>query len=167
GFLQATEAGQGALQAAAMDIVGDAARVADLFAGAGCFALMMAAKAEVLAVEGEQALLSALQAGWRSTEGLKAIEVQRRDLFRRPLLVEELAPFDAVVIDPPRAGARAQMETLAKSSVPVIASISCDAVSFARDTRILIDGGYSLDWVQPVDQFRWSPHVEIAARFAR
>ena len=144
-----------------------ARRVADLFCGCGTFALPLAARAEVLAVEGSAAMVAALAAGWRATPGLRRVVAARRDLFRRPLLAAELAGLDAVVIDPPRAGAEAQTRELAASGVPVIAAVSCDPATFARDARILVDGGYRLDWVQPVDQFRWSGHVELAAQLSR
>ncbi|MCB6178020.1 class I SAM-dependent RNA methyltransferase [Rhodobacter sp. Har01] len=166
-FLQATEAGEAALVAAVTDAVGPARRVADLFCGLGTFALPLAATAEVRAVEGDAALTAALDRAARTTAGLRKLTVETRDLFRRPLEPDELKGLDAVVIDPPRAGAEAQAERLAKSAVPVIAMVSCNPASFARDARTLADGGYRLDWVQVVDQFRWSVHVELAARFSR
>lgn len=166
-FLQATKAGEAALVSAVNSAVSGAGRIVDLFAGCGTFALSLADRAEVLAVEGEAALLQALDAGWRQTPGLRAVSTQTRDLFRQPLLPDEFCGFDAVVIDPPRAGAEAQIRALADTDVPVIAAVSCNPVTFARDARILIDAGYRLDWVQVVDQFRWSTHVELAARFSR
>lgn len=166
-FLQATEAGQAALTGAVLDAVGGARRVADLFAGCGTFALPLAARAQVHAVEGDAAMLAALDAGWRQAQGLRRITTEARDLFRRPLLPDELARFDAVAIDPPRAGAQAQVAQIAASGVPVVAAVSCNPVSFARDARVLCAAGYRLDWVQVVDQFRWSAHVELAARFIR
>jgi 23S rRNA (uracil1939-C5)-methyltransferase len=168
GFLQATREGEAMLRAAVVEAVGDAAHIADLFSGCGTFALPLARRAEVLAVESDAAALTALDAGWRAAGGaLKQVRTETRDLFRRPLLPDELKRFDAVVIDPPRAGARAQSEALARSAVPRIAAVSCDPATFARDARILIDGGYVLDWVRPVDQFLWSGHVELAAAFRR
>ncbi|HET9069656.1 MAG TPA: class I SAM-dependent RNA methyltransferase [Amaricoccus sp.] len=166
-FLQATAEGERALVAAVREAVGAAARVADLFAGCGTFALPLAAAAEVLAVEGDPAMPAALAEAARRAPGLRPVRTAARDLFRRPLLAAELARFDAVVIDPPRAGAEAQSRGLARSRVPVVAAVSCDPASFARDAAILAAGGYRLDWVQPVDQFRWSGHVELAARFSR
>ncbi len=166
-FLQATKEGEAALLAAVTEAVGDARRIADLFAGCGTFALPLAARAEVHAVEGEAAMMAALDQGWRRAEGLRRVTHEARDLFRRPLTPDELNPFDAVVIDPPRAGGEAQMAELARGNVPVIAAVSCNPVTFARDARMLLDGGYRLDWVQVVDQFRWSAHVELAARFAK
>jgi 23S rRNA (uracil1939-C5)-methyltransferase len=164
-FLQATEAGEAALLAAVREVVGPARHIADLFSGCGTFALPLAEGAAVHAVEGDGALLEALEAGARHTSGLRPVTTERRDLFRRPLGAEELRRFDAVVIDPPRAGAEAQSRALAEARVPRIAAVSCNPVSFARDAAILTSAGYRLDWVQPVDQFRWSPHVELAASF--
>ncbi|MCA2011794.1 class I SAM-dependent RNA methyltransferase [Cereibacter sphaeroides] len=166
-FLQATPQGESALLAAVKEAVGAAKSVADLFAGAGTFALPLAETAEVHAVEGFAPMLAALDLGWRNTAGLKKISTEARDLFRRPLMPDELKRFDAVVIDPPRAGAEAQIAELAKAQVPVIAHVSCNPVTFARDAKTLIAAGYRLDWVQVVDQFRWSAHVELAARFSR
>lgn len=166
-FLQATEAAQSALQAAVAHAVGDARNVADLFAGCGTFALPLAETAQVLAVESAGPMLAALDAGWRGAQGLKLVKTQTRDLFRRPLMTDELAAFDAVVIDPPRAGADTQMQALAASGVPRIAAVSCNPVTFARDAKTLQAGGYRLNWVQMVDQFRFSPHVELAAQFSK
>lgn len=166
-FLQATAEAEATLVAAVEEATAGARRVADLFCGCGTFALPLAARAEVLAVEGSAPAVTALADGWRATPGLRRVVAAARDLFRRPLLAGELECLDAVAIDPPRAGAEAQSRALAASSVPVIAAVSCDPATFARDARILVDGGYRLDWVQPVDQFRWSGHVELAARFSR
>lgn len=166
-FLQATAEAQAALQAAVTEAVGDAAQVVDLFAGCGTFALPLAETAQVHAVEGDGAMLAALDAGWRQAQGLKRVTTETRDLFRNPLLADELAGFDAAVIDPPRAGAEAQTAALAASAVPRIAAISCNPVTFARDAKALCDAGYRLNWVQMVDQFRFSPHVELAAQFTR
>ena len=164
-FLQATPQGEAALLAAARRATQGAARLVDLFAGCGTFALPLAETAEVHAVEGNKPALAALQMAANRTPGLKPVTTEARDLFRRPLLPDELARFDAVVIDPPRAGALAQTEQIAAAQVPVICAISCNPVTFARDARHLLQAGYSLDWVQVVDQFRWSAHVELAARF--
>ena len=166
-FLQATAEGEAALVAEMREVVGDSHRIVDLFAGAGTFSLSLAARAEVHAVEGEDNVLSTLHAGWRQAEGLRRVTTEARDLFRRPLLSDEFKAFDAVVIDPPRAGAEAQCRELAASAIAVIGAVSCNPVTFARDARILTKAGFGLDWVRVVDQFRWSPHVEIAARFSR
>lgn len=167
GFLQATKEGEAVLVAAVREAVGGAGQVADLFAGSGTFALPLSEQAEILASDADEAALEALAKGWREAEGLKRITTERRNLLSRPLLAQELARFEAVVFDPPRAGARAQAEQIAISAVPRIAAVSCNPATFARDARALINGGYSLDWVLPVDQFRWSPHVELAASFSR
>lgn len=169
GFLQATVEGEAALLAgvqAALAGVPDRAAIIDLFAGAGTFTLPLAAQGfRVTAVEGLAPPLTALDRAAR--QAMLAVTTQHRDLDRRPLLAAELAGVAAVVIDPPRAGAKAQSVELAASSVPVIAAVSCNPDSFARDAAILAEGGYRLEWVQPVDQFRWSPHVELVARFSR
>ncbi len=165
-FLQATAEGEAALLAAVQEIVGDARRVVDLFAGCGTFSLPLAARAEVHAVEGERVMMRALDHGWRHAQGLKQVTTEPRDLFRRPLMPDELARFDAAVIDPPRAGAEAQVAELAQAQLPVIAYVSCNPVTFARDAKTLVQAGYSLNWVQVVDQFRWSSHVELAAGFS-
>jgi 23S rRNA (uracil1939-C5)-methyltransferase len=166
-FLQATEAGEAALLTAVKAALGPQKRLADLFAGIGTFALPLAEGAQVLAVEGDAGMASALDKAARGAIGLRRVKVERRDLFRRPLEPDELRGLTGVVIDPPRAGAEAQAGRLAASTVPVIAMVSCNPASFARDARILTAGGYNLDWVQVVDQFRWSHHVEMAARFSR
>jgi 23S rRNA (uracil1939-C5)-methyltransferase len=162
-FLQATEAAEQAMA----DIVGGhlkrAKKVADLFAGCGSFALRLAAKSEVHAVEGDAAALSALDRGSRFATGLKRVTGERRDLFRRPLTFKELNAFDGVVFDPPRAGAEDQSKQIARSDVPFVAAVSCNPVTLARDLRILMDGGYVLKSVTPIDQFLWSPHVEAVA----
>jgi 23S rRNA (uracil1939-C5)-methyltransferase len=165
-FLQATAEGEAALLQAAAEALADARRIADLFAGCGTFSLPLAARAEVHAVEADAGMLAALDRGWRAAPGLKRVTTEARDLFRRPLLAEELARFDAVLLDPPRAGAEAQVAEIARARLPTVAMISCNPVSFARDARALARAGYRLDWVQVVDQFRWSPHVELAARFS-
>jgi 23S rRNA (uracil1939-C5)-methyltransferase len=155
--------GEVALVAAVKEAVGDAAEAADLFAGLGTFTFALPGK--VHAVEGARDAILALQQA--ANRGLRPVTVEHRDLFRRPIPAADLARFDAVVIDPPRAGAKEQIEELAASRVPIIASISCNPATFARDARILIGGGYQLDWIKPVGQFRWSNHVELAARFSR
>ncbi|MCF6117960.1 class I SAM-dependent RNA methyltransferase [Mesorhizobium muleiense] len=162
-FLQATEAAEQAMA----DIVGRhlarARKIADLFAGCGSFALRLAARSEVHAVEGDAAALSALDRAFRFASGLKRVTSERRDLFRRPLTSRELNAFDGVVFDPPRAGAEDQSKQIARSDVPLVAAVSCNPVTLARDLRILVDGGYVLKSVTPIDQFLWSPHVEAVA----
>lgn len=164
-FLQATAEGEAALLASVKGAVGPARRIIDLFAGIGTFGLPLAENAEIHAVEGDVAMLTALDKGFRMAEGIKRVTNDIRDLYRRPLEPDEFKGYDAVVIDPPRAGAEAQSHTLAKSKVPVIAAVSCNPATFARDAKILAQAGYKLNWVQVVDQFRWSPHVELAAQF--
>jgi 23S rRNA (uracil1939-C5)-methyltransferase len=158
-FLQATAHGEAALVGAVRDAVGDAAIVADLFAGLGTFALALSGK--VYAAEGARDAALALKAAGRG------IFVDHRDLFRRPLDVAELNRFEAIVLDPPRSGAKEQAPLLACSSVPRIAYVSCNPNTFARDAKLLVDGGYRLDRITPVGQFRWSTHVELAAAFSR
>ncbi|MBO9446035.1 RsmD family RNA methyltransferase [Ruegeria sp. R14_0] len=164
-FLQATKDGEQALLKAVSEVVGHSKRIVDLFAGSGTFSLPLAEIAEVHAVEGEAAMMQALDQGWRRAQGLKRVTTEARDLFRRPLMPDELKSFDAVVIDPPRAGAEAQVAELAQALRPVIAYVSCNPVTFARDAKMLVNAGYTLEWVQVVDQFRWSSHTELAARF--
>ena len=165
-FLQATAEGETALLQAIALAIGPARKVTDLFAGCGTFALPLAERAEVHAVEGAPAMLAALDKAARATDGLRRVTTEVRDLFRRPLEADEFKGVQAVVIDPPRAGAEAQTHALVAAKIPVIAAVSCNPVTFARDAKILVSGGYRLDWVQVVDQFRWSPHVELAARFS-
>ncbi|WP_108783765.1 class I SAM-dependent RNA methyltransferase [Pontivivens insulae] len=166
-FLQATEHGQAALIAAVSDVIGDANRVVDLFAGCGTFTLPLAVGADVLALESEAPMLAALDAGWRGTPGLRKIVTKTRDLFRNPVPGANLRSFDAAVIDPPRAGALAQTEALAESGIPKVAAVSCNPVTFARDAAVLVNAGYSLDRVLVIDQFRWAAHVELVAAFSR
>jgi len=168
-FLQATQAGEARLREEVLRITQGAKCVVDLFAGCGTFSLPLAKNAEVHAVEGETAMTKVLDAGWRHEQGhgLKAVTHETRDLFRRPMMPDELAKFDAAVIDPPRAGAEAQVQQLAESDVHAIAHVSCNPASFARDARTLLLAGYAMGPVQVVDQFRWSTHVELVAGFTR
>lgn len=166
-FLQATKHGEMALVALMKEAVFGAGRVVDLFSGCGTFALPLSEVAEVHAVESEAMMLQSLSAAWKTAPGLKVVTTQARDLFRQPLLPDELKRFDAAIIDPPRAGALAQTGELAKSNLRSIGFVSCNPVTFARDAKILVDSGFQIDWIKVVDQFRWSPHVEIAARFYR
>ena len=166
-FLQPTREGEEALRGRVLAAVKGAKAIADLFCGTGTFALALAEQGKVHAVEREQAMLDALSAAARATQGLKPVTTARRDLFKLPLTPLELNRFDAVVLDPPRAGAEAQARQLARSKVPRLAYVSCDAQSFARDTKILLDGGYRIGPVTPVDQFLWSSHIELVAAFER
>lgn len=166
-FLQATAEGEAALLAAVRKALGAQKRIVDLFSGVGTFTLPLAQEMEVHAVEGDAAMTKALDLAARNTPNLHRISTETRDLFRRPLEPDELRPFTGAVIDPPRAGAEAQTDRLAQSMVPVIAAVSCNPVTFARDARALTAAGYRLDWVQVIDQFRWSTHIELVARFSR
>lgn len=162
-FLQATVEGEAALVAATREAVQGARIVADLFAGLGTFALSLPAR--VYAAEGARDAIMALKAA--AGRAQRPVFTEHRDLFRRPLTTAELDRFDAIVLDPPRAGAREQVLQLAASKVARIGYISCNPSSFARDAQELCKAGYTLDWVQPVGQFRWSTHVELASRFSR
>jgi len=166
-FLQASAAGEAMLRDAVIEAIGDAKTVIDLFAGCGAFSLPLAEHATITAVEGEAAMITALDTGWRQTEGLHTLTSLTRDLFRRPMLADELNKFDAIVFDPPRAGAKAQAEHIAQSTVPTVVGVSCMPSSFARDAATLIEGGYRLESVLPVDQFRWTKHVEMVGVFRR
>jgi 23S rRNA (uracil1939-C5)-methyltransferase len=144
-----------------------AKHIADLFCGVGPFALRLAVRSRVSAFDSDAGGVAALQKAAMATSGLKPVKAEVRDLFRRPLMAQELRDYNAVVFDPPRQGAQAQVRQLAASNVPVIVAVSCNAATFARDARILVDGGYELARVTPVDQFRHTPHVELVAGFRR
>lgn len=167
-FLQASAMAERAMAETIVAAVPKKAKNAvDLFCGVGAFTFPLAARVAVLAVDSDRPALGALEAAARGAKGLKPITVRHRDLFREPLSRKELEPFDIAVFDPPRAGAKAQAEMLAKSKVPVVVAVSCNPATLARDARILIDGGYGLGIVTPIDQFTWSAHVEAVAVFAR
>ncbi len=166
-FLQATAAGEAALVARVTATLAGAKRVADLFSGIGTFALRLAAFAEVTAVDTNAPALAALAGAARLAPALRQVATLNRDLHRRPLATDELVRYDAVCLDPPRAGAEAQMRALAESAVRKVVSVSCDAASFARDAAILGAGGYTIGTVEPVDQFRHTAHLEIVACFTR
>ena len=176
-FMQATAEGEAALVAGALDAMAGAEHVADLFAGIGTFSLPLAKRtgesqaARVHAVEGEKRLLDALANATKNAAnnaaGLKPVTTEHRDLFRRPLTPDDLNRFDAVLFDPPRAGAKAQAAEIANSQVPLVVAVSCNPNTFARDSRLLVDGGYRIESILPVDQFLWSSHVELLAVFRR
>jgi len=166
-FLQATAAGEAVLAALVLEACGDAERIADLFAGVGPFALRLAERARVTAIDSDHDAIAALKRAAETTSGMKPVETKTRDLFRRPLIAAELKRYDCVLFDPPRQGAEAQARALAASAVPTIVAVSCNPMTFARDARILVDSGYRLLRVTPVDQFRYSFHVELVARFER
>lgn len=166
-FTQPTAAGEEALASLVVAHAKKAKRIADLFCGIGPFALRLAEKSQVSAYDNDEAAVGALTKAVQNTQGLKPLNAETRDLFRRPMVAQELRDFDAVVFDPPRQGAQAQSEQLARSKVPLVIAVSCNAATFARDARILIGGGYRIGDVTPVDQFRHTPHVEIVAAFRR
>ena len=167
GFLQATEAGEDAIAALALPPLKAAKRVADLFCGCGAFALRLARRHRVLALDADRAAIDALAQASARAPDRRPIAAERRDLFQRPLQREELDGFEGVLFDPPRAGAEAQARALAASAVPVVVAVSCNAETFARDARLLAEGGYRLRLATPIDQFLYSPHVEIVGVFER
>jgi 23S rRNA (uracil1939-C5)-methyltransferase len=166
-FLQATVAGEETLAALVSGHCKRGKHIADLFCGVGPFALRLAAKSRVSAFDSDAGAVAALQKAAATTSGLKPVKAEARDLFRRPLMAGELRDYDTVVFDPPRQGAQAQAQQLAASKIPVVIAVSCNVPTFARDARILVDGGFRLEAVTPVDQFRHTPHVELVARFRR
>ena len=166
-FLQATEHGETTLQDCVLEAIKGAKSVLDLFSGCGTFALRIAETAPVTAYEYDKPMTQACQDAANHANLTHPVKALSRDLFGDPLIPAELSKFDAVVLDPPRAGAAAQVAQLAKSDVQTIAYVSCDPATFARDAKILTGAGYVTQWVQVVDQFRWSAHVELAACFVR
>ncbi len=162
-FLQTSKEAEQAMAGDLCEILTGTEAVADLFSGLGTFSFPLARRARVTAFDGDGSLIGALD---RAGAGLP-VDAHIRDLFREPLMSSELARFDGVVLDPPRAGAKAQVAELAVTAVPVVAMVSCNPATFARDARALVDGGYRLQWVRPVDQFLWSADVELVASFAR
>jgi 23S rRNA (uracil1939-C5)-methyltransferase len=167
GFLQAVPEAEAAMVARAVEAVRGAKKIADLFCGAGTFTFPLAAVAPVLAADASAAGIAALKAGVGTAKGLKPITAEARDLFRRPLAPYDLRGCDAVVLDPPRAGAREQTAQLPGTKAETLAYVSCNPVTFARDARLLIDAGFRLERVTPVDQFLWSAHIELVSVFRR
>ncbi len=167
GFLQACEPSEAAMLALVKEAVGDARKIVDLFSGSGTFSLPLASSATVHAVESEAAALAALDRAARKAQNLRPVTTEKRDLFRSPLTKDELKRFDAAVVDPPRAGAEAQTRQLADSKIKRIAMVSCNPGTFARDLRMLIDGGFGVTRITPIDQFLWSPHIEVVASLER
>jgi 23S rRNA (uracil1939-C5)-methyltransferase len=167
GFVQATKSAEEVMSNIVAGHIGKAKRVLDLFAGAGTFSLRLARTGKVHAVEGDDKAVKALDHAARQTQGLKPVTVEKRDLFRRPMIPLELKNYDAVVFDPPRAGAEAQVQELARSKVKTIAAVSCNPLTLARDLRVLVDAGYHIKAVTPIDQFLWSTHVETVALLSR
>jgi 23S rRNA (uracil1939-C5)-methyltransferase len=166
-FMQPTTAGEETLSALVIERCKGAKHIADLFCGFGPFALRLAEKFRVSAFDSDDKAVGALREAVRSTQGLKPVKAEPRDLFRRPLMPQELRDFDCVVFDPPRQGAEVQSRQLAASKIGSVVAVSCNPATFVRDARILIDGGFKLESVVPVDQFRHTPHVEVVARFRR
>ncbi len=166
-FLQATAEAEAAMAGLVSAHMAKAKRVADLFCGAGTFTFALANKAAVHAVESDRPALAALDRASRHTQGLKPVTTEARDLFRRPLTAKELDSFQGAVFDPPRAGAEAQARQIAASKLRRVAAVSCNPATLARDLRILVDGGYRIESITPVDQFLWSPHVEAVALLSR
>jgi 23S rRNA (uracil1939-C5)-methyltransferase len=167
GFLQACAESEASMLALVKEAVGDARKVVDLFAGAGTFSLPLASTATVHAAESDEPALAALDRAARRAQGLKPVTTEKRDLFRRPLTREDLKRFDAAVIDPPRAGAEAQTRELATSGVKRVAMVSCNPQTFARDLKLMLDANYKVVRITPIDQFLWSPHVEIVAQLRK
>jgi len=167
GFLQACEASEAAMLALVKEAIGDSRKVVDLFAGSGTFSLPLASTATIHAVEGDEAALASLDRAARKAQGLKPVTVEKRDLFRRPLTRADLKRFDAAIIDPPRAGAEDQTRELAASTVKRVAMVSCNAQTFARDLQIMASAGWRATRITPIDQFLWSPHIEIVAQLRR
>ncbi|MGZ2502887.1 class I SAM-dependent RNA methyltransferase [Rhizobium leguminosarum] len=163
GFTQATKPAEEAMAELVTAHAGKAKRIADLFAGSGTFSLRLARIGRVHAVEAEAKALAALDHAARTTQGLKPVTVEKRDLFRRPLMTQEFKPYDVVVFDPPRAGAEFQCQELARSAVKKIVAVSCNPLTLARDLAILVEGGYRITQVTPIDQFLWTSHVEVVA----
>lgn len=167
GFLQAVEEAEAAMVGLTTEAVGDARFVADLFCGAGAFAFRLAERANVLAADSAAPAITALKAALGSAPGLKPVQAEARDLFRRPLTAEEMKRCEAIVFDPPRAGAAAQTAEIARSAAAVVVGVSCNPATFARDAASLTRAGFRLETVTPVDQFLWSSHVELVGVFRR
>jgi 23S rRNA (uracil1939-C5)-methyltransferase len=167
GFLQASAEAEAAMGTVVTDAVAGASRVADLFCGVGTFTFRLAQTASVQAADASEAAVKALMSAIGTAPGLKAITAEARDLARRPMLAMEMKKLDAVVFDPPRAGAAEQAREIAASKVPLAVGVSCNVQTFARDARILVDAGFTLTKVHPIDQFLWSPHVELVGVFKR
>ncbi|MEO0342730.1 MAG: class I SAM-dependent RNA methyltransferase [Pseudomonadota bacterium] len=166
-FLQATMEGQAVMVHFVKDVLQGAEQIADFFCGCGTFGLALARHSGVIGFENDESTLAAMRTAWTAANGLKPLEIEHRDLFRSPVLAKNLKLFDAAVLDPPRAGAAAQIAELAQSDVARIAYVSCNPASFARDAKHLVDAGYTLERLEAVDQFRWSTHIELMSLFVR
>jgi 23S rRNA (uracil1939-C5)-methyltransferase len=167
GFLQAVARAEDAMAAVAVEAFAGLDRVADLFCGSGAFTFRLAKGASVLALDSTQSAIAALQGGRAIADNLKAITAEARDLYRRPLLAMEMKKLDGVLFDPPRAGAIEQAGEIARSKVSTVVGVSCNPLTFARDAALLIKAGFRLERVTPVDQFLWSPHIELVGLFRR
>ena len=166
-FLQAVPQAEAAMAAFVVEAAAGANRIADLFCGVGTFTFALAAIAPVLAADSDPAAIAALKAGIATAPGLKAIAAEVRDLDRRPVLASDLKKIDTIVFDPPRAGAAVQAGQIGLSKASRVIGVSCNPATFARDARTLLDAGFTLDRVLPVDQFVWSPHIELIGVFSR
>jgi 23S rRNA (uracil1939-C5)-methyltransferase len=166
-FLQASPPAEAAMAALCVEAARGARMIADLFCGVGTFTFRLAEVAPVLAADSDEPAIRALRSAMATAPGLRAITAEARDLFRRPLTAEDLRKVEAVVFDPPRAGAAAQTAEIARSGAAVVAGVSCNPSTFARDARMLVDAGFRLEKVTPVDQFLWSPHIELVGVFRR
>jgi 23S rRNA (uracil1939-C5)-methyltransferase len=166
-FLQATEQGEETLIKNVISSISNANNVIDLFSGCGTFSLPASRTAKILAVDKSESMLSTIDMAWRNNIGLKEIRCRSQDLFKEPILEDELDLFDAAIIDPPRLGAEKQTKALARSKITRVSSVSCDPKTFSRDAEILIKSGFKLDWIQPIDQFLWSSHIELVSQFSR
>ncbi|WP_412057681.1 class I SAM-dependent RNA methyltransferase [Bartonella sp. DGB2] len=162
-FLQASHDAEKAMVALVVAALSKSKNAVDLFSGLGTFSFSMAKTMQVYAIESDGAAVQAFARAAREARGLKPIRYSQRDLFRRPLLAKELSEFDAIVFDPPRAGAEKQTQEIAKTKVPKVVAVSCNPLSLARDLEILVKGGYQIEKIVPIDQFLWSPHLEIVA----
>lgn len=167
GFLQAVAAAEVEMARLAVEAVSGAARIADLYCGAGAFTFRLAETGSVYAADSAAPAVAALKSAIATAPGLKSITAEARDLVRRPVLSNELKKMDAVVFDPPRAGAAEQTAEIARSAVGRVVAVSCNPQTFARDAGVLVDAGFKLERVHPIDQFLWSPHVELVAVFSR
>ena len=166
-FLQATPESEAAMAAEVCQATAGAGKVADLYCGVGTFTFRLAETAQVYAADGAAPAVKALVSATATAPGLKGIRAEARDLSRRPLLAMEMKALDAVVFDPPRAGALEQSREIAASKVGRAVAVSCNPVTFARDAKILVDAGFRLQHVKPIDQFLWSPHIELVGVFSR
>ena len=166
-FIQATKIAETAMITSIVESLMDQREIADLFSGCGAFSLAVAKEKKVTAYDNSAIMLQALEKASKNNYRLKSVKTITRNLLKTPLTVTELIQFDGVIVNPPLGGAYEQFKELAKSDVRRIVYISCNAETFARDSEILVLGGYKLDWVRIIDQFKWSRHIEIMSRFSK